>query len=57
MKTNYEPQRSEESRKVIQSIGQYAAKNYHRTKVKRSTYVGILQRCIQDLSTYGIEMD
>lgn len=57
MKTNYEPQRTEESRKVIQCIGQYAEKNSHRTKVKRGTYVGILQRCVQDLSTYGIEAD
>jgi len=57
MKTNYEPKRSEETRRVIQSIGHYAAKNSHRTTDKRSTYVGILQRCIKDLSTYGIEMD
>ena len=57
MKTNYESQRSEVSRKVIQSIGTYAVKNLKRTKVKRSTYAGIIQRCVQDLSTYGIEAD
>jgi len=57
MKTNYEPKRSEETRRVIQSIGHYAVKNLNRTTSKRSTYVGILQRCIKDLSTYGIELD
>lgn len=57
MKTNYKPNRTEESRKVIQSIGQYAFKNSKKTKVKRDTYAGIVQRCVQDLSTYGIEAD
>ncbi len=57
MKTNYEPHRTEESRKVIQSIGIYAVNNLKRTKVKRSTYASIVERCVQDLSTYGIESD
>lgn len=57
MKTNYEPKRSEESRKIIQIIGSYADKNSKRTKIKRSTYTSILERCVQDLATYGIERD
>ena len=57
MKTNYESKRSEESRKIIQIIGSYAQKNSKRTKDKRTTYTSILERCIQDLATYGIERD
>jgi hypothetical protein len=57
MKTNYESKRSEESRKIIQIIGSYAEKNSKRTKEKRTTYTSILERCIQDLATYGIEND
>jgi hypothetical protein len=57
MKTNYESKRSEESRKIIQIIGSYAEKNSKRTKEKRTTYTSILERCIQDLATYGIERD
>jgi len=57
MKTNYQPQRTTESKEVITRIARYATKNMLRTKNKSSIYASIVDACMADIKKYGIEKD
>ena len=57
MKTNYDHKRTTEGREAIVRIARYATKNMMRTTNKSNHYAKIIDACMKDIKSYGIEAD